>query len=382
VRCLTAFLLSASALVAQQAPYNLRTAAEARQAERNLQANPQADPRADMRNDALAGALLDFYLSRWTDEKLHAARIHLLQWVVTNRSDIDPAATVHDVRGLLVGADDKEAYATLRLIWLRQVNQQPSNTRVLLNAARFLQLTDREAAAGWLKTAANYDSDSLEYASALARLYAYAITGVVAMSPQEEPSRLDPEETKSLFARQAKDEAMQDSLLCARVGWNVHLIAMGLRAAGLTEADYDTVAEELLLNAANLDFPKPARLPYLAQFYRDQSLKVTHKILPKFSEVEVKAKDEAQQVVDFPKKIIVDELTKPVKVSVSVLIGMDGHVWKSEATSGEEDRITRVATTSLLGWTFKPVRVSGEPVQLVTTFEVTIEPPPPPAKRK
>jgi hypothetical protein len=166
------------------------------------------------------------------------------------------------------------------------------------------------------------------------------------------------------------------------VGWSVHLIAMGLRAAGLTETDYDTVAEELLLNAANLDFPRPAKLPCLAQFYRDQSLKVTHKILPKFSEVEVKAKDEAQQVVDFPKKIIVDELTKPVKVSVSVLIGMDGHVWKSEAASGAEDRITRVATTSLLGWTFKPMRVSGEPVQMVTTFEVTVEPPPPAKKGK
>jgi hypothetical protein len=201
------------------------------------------------------------------------------------------------------------------------------------------------------------------------------------MTAQEQITRLDPQEPKSLFARQAKEEVMQDSLFSAHVGWDIHLIAMELRASGLTETDFDTVAEELLLNAANLDFPKPAKTPYLSQFYRDQGLKVTHKILPQFTEVEVKAKDEAQQVVDFPKKIIADELTAPEKVSVSVLIGMDGHVWKSEATSGAQDHITRMATASLLTWTFKPMRVSGEPVQLVTTFEVTIEPPPPPAPK-
>jgi hypothetical protein len=355
--------------------FDPRTLAEAQQGERILQSDPQ--------NTAMAGALLDFYLGRWTDDKLHTARIHFLQWLVTNRPDIDPASTVHDVRGLRVSPDDKEAYALLREIWIRQVNVQPNNARVLLNAARFLMLTDREMAANWLKTAANYDSDSLEYANTLSRLYAYALTGVASVSPQDQPTRVDPEATKSLFARQTKEEAMQDSILSARLGWAIHLVAMEIRAAGLTDTDYDTVAEEFLLNAANLDFPKPAKLAYLAQFYRDQSLKVTHKIIPNFPEVEVKAKDEAQQVVDFPKKITSEGLTKPVKVPVRVMIGMDGHVWKSASPTNDRDPLTRLAVSSLLSWTFKPLRVSGEPMQLVTTFEVTIEPTPPPAvKRK
>ncbi len=267
---------------------------------------------------------------------------------------------------------------SLREAWMRQTATQPNNARVLYNAARCLRLTDRETAANWLKTAANYDTDSTEYSNALDVLYADALTGVVSMTPLEEPRRLDPEETKSLFARQVKEEAMQDSIQGAHVGWAVHLLAMSLRASDLTKIDYDTVAEELMINAANLDYPKPAKIPVLAQFYRDQSLKVTHKILPQFPEIEVKAKDEATALVNFEKKITSDGLKAPIKVPVSVVIGMDGHVWKAESPEDPSDMYGKVAARSLRGWTFKPLRVSGEPVQVITTFDVTVEPVPPP----
>lgn len=359
-------LLLAATSVFAQTRYNLRNAAEALQAERTLQASPS--------NNDLAGAILDFYLNHWSEVAYHSARIHFLQWIVAHRPDIDPASTVNEVRSLRVSTDDTEAYAQLREAWIRQANTQPRNARVLLNAARFVWLTDRDMAARWLKTAAGYDSDSLEYANTLARLYAYAITGVAAVSPQDQITRLDPEEPNSVFARQAKEETLQDSFLSANVGWAVHLIAMEVRTSGLSETDPDKVAEEILLNAANLDFPKPSKAASLAQFYRDQTLKVTNKILPNFPEVEVKAKEEAKQAVDFPKKITSEDITKPVKVSVSVLIGVDGHVWKAESPTGEKDPISILAASALLSWTFKPIRVSGEPVQVVTTFEVTVDP--------
>jgi hypothetical protein len=373
MRCVFAYILLASAALAQTA-IDLRTPAEVQRAESTLRATPQ--------NNELAGALLDYYLNRWPDEKLHSARIQYLLWIAENRPDFNPAATIHDPRGLIVSPEDKEAYARIREAWLRQAAKQPNNAHVLLNAARFVRLTDRETAANWLKTAANLDTDNLEYANALALVYAYAITGVAAMNPFEQPTRVDLEETKSLFARQVKEEAMQDSVLGAHVAWSVHLVAMALRAGGITQIDYDTVAEELLINAANLDYPKPAKVPFLARFYSDQSLKVNHKILPKFPEIEVKAKEEAQSVIDFQKRIVAEEIDAPVKTSISVLIGMDGHVWKAESPEGAKDHVTQLAAASLLGWTFKPLRVSGEPVQMITTFEVTVEPPPALPKRK
>jgi hypothetical protein len=363
--------------VAQQLPKDIRDLASAQAFERALQADP--------RNDKLAGDILDFYLGRWTDEKLHEARIHFLEWMIANRADIDVAGSVHDNRGLLVDPDDKAGYARVRSSWLQQAARQPNNAHVLLNAARALRLTDREMAANWLKTAANYDTESTEYARTLATLYAEAIAGVAAMTPFEQPTRLDLAETKSLFARQVKEEALNDSVLGAHVGWAVHLISMGLLGNGIAEPDYDRVAEELLINCAGLDFPMPAKVPYLAQFYRDQALKVTHKIVPKFPEVEMKPKDEAKALVDHAKTIQSEELTKPVKISVSVVIGMDGHVWKAESAESGTDRTTRIATGALLNWTFKPMRVSGEPVQVVTTFDVTVEPVPvaaAPGKRK
>jgi hypothetical protein len=350
-----------------QIPKDIRDAVTAQQAELALHSDPH--------NNNLAGVLLDFYLYRWNDPKLHAGRIHLLLWIIANRPDIDLPTAVHDARGLLVDPDDQPSYSQFRDAWMQQVTRQPANARVLANAAQSLRLTDRETAASWLKTALTYESDSTEFSNALAVLYAGALTGVAAMTPQEEPTRLDPKVAKSLFAAQVREEAEQDSLLSARTGWSVHLIAMQLRGSSLTDVDYDTVAEDLLLNAANLDYPKPSKLAFLAQFYRDQSLKVTHKILPKFAEVDIKAKEEIRSLVDYPKKIVLDELTDPVKIPLNVVIGVDGHVWKAESSDGSRDSVSLLAADALLQkFTFKPLRVSGEPVQVNTSFEVTIEP--------
>src|SRR5271154_5953329 len=101
MRCLFAYILLASAALAQTAT-DLRTPAEVQRAESTVRATPQ--------NNELAGALLDYYLNRWTDEKPHSARIHYLLWIVENRPDINPSATIHDTRGLIVSPEDKEAY--------------------------------------------------------------------------------------------------------------------------------------------------------------------------------------------------------------------------------------------------------------------------------
>jgi hypothetical protein len=187
MRCfvLLSMVFAAAWQVNAQMPRDIRDAASAQQAELALQATPQ--------NNNLAGVLLDFYLNRWPDEKLHAARIHLLLWIIANRPDIDLPSAVHDPRGLLVDPDDKEGYAQVRDAWLRAVARQPGNARVLANAAQTLRLTDRQTAANWLKTAITYDSESVGYANALAMLYADALTGIAAMTPFETPTRLDPE---------------------------------------------------------------------------------------------------------------------------------------------------------------------------------------------
>jgi hypothetical protein len=128
--------------IVPRAPRDITDPATARQAELALKASPH--------NDNLAGVLLDFYLYHWPDEKLHQSRINLLLWVIANRPDIDLANAVHDPRGLNVNPDDKDAYAQIRDAWMRQVARQPSNARILANAAMVLRLTDRKQAVTWL----------------------------------------------------------------------------------------------------------------------------------------------------------------------------------------------------------------------------------------
>jgi hypothetical protein len=372
MRCVL-LMLVLLAPVSAQVPTTILDQSTALRAEAMLRANPG--------NTNLAGLLLDYYLFRWNTPQLQAPRLHLLLWIIANRPEIDLANAVHDYRGLNVDPDDKDDYAQVRAAWMKQTVRQPNNARVLANAAMALRLTDRKQAARWLKNASTLDTETIDYERLLATVYADALTGVAAMDPQESPTRLDAAETKSPFVKEIRNEIEQDANLCGRTGWAVHLIAMALRGFQLTTFDYDTVAEELLINAANLDYPKPTKLAFLGQFYRDQSLKVTHKILPKFPEVEVKSKEAVKTLVEAPKRVEFEGLKAARKVSLNVTVGIDGHVWKAAAPDGSQDPYTSFAASAVMDrFTFKPLRVSGEPMVSTTSFDVTLEPPAKPAK--
>jgi hypothetical protein len=357
-----------------RAQTSITTQDAALRAEAMLRANP--------RNTNLAGTLLDYYLYRWNTPDLQAPRLHLLLWIIANRPEIDLAGAVHDRRGLNVDPDNKDDYAQVRAAWIQQTLRQPNNARILANAAMALRLTDRKQAARWLKNAATLDTETVDYDRLLATVYADALTGLAAMDPQETPTRLDPSETKSPFVKEIRNEIDQDADLSGRTGWAVHMIAMALRAFQLTTFDYDTVAEQLLINEADLEYPKPTKLAFLAQFYRDQALKVKGKIVPKFPEVEVKSKDVVRTLVASPKRLEYDDLKAPIKISLSVTVGIDGHVWKAVATNGGQDPHTMDAAAAVMErFTFKPVRLSGEPMVVTTSFDVTLEPPAKPVKQ-
>jgi hypothetical protein len=58
---------------------------------------------------------------------------------------------------------------------------------------------------------------------------------------------------------------------------------------------------------------------------------------------------------------------------VRITIGIDGHVWKTEALSATET-VGQVAAASTGMWTYAPIRIDGEPVQVSTVVQVTVEP--------
>jgi TPR repeat protein len=326
-------------------------------------------------NLELAGQLLDFYDRNWQQANLRPARLRLILWTITNHPDIRLAGR-HDPRGLLVNPDDKQDYARVRAAWLDQIARRAGNAQVLVNAARCLRLTDRETAANWLKQAIKLDSAGAGFlVSDLGDVYAAAICGISGMNPWEGPTSFDLAETHSDFVRRAKEEAGREAELAARTGWAVYLCSEALGAAHLSSTDYDPIAEQLLIQAASLDYPNPARQPFLGTFYSRQERKSSGRLAPRWRIVEVTPEEQAKRVVEKPKKI---GFTDPnfhsaVVLPVKIVIGIDGHVWKAEALNPSE-LAAGVAAGSALDWTYTPLRLNGEPVQVSTVVPVTIEP--------
>ena len=249
----------------------------------------------------LAGQLLDFYNQRWQQADVRAARLRIILWTIANHPDIDLSGR-HDPRGLLVNPDNQEDYAQVRAAWLDQVSRNPKNTQVLVNAARCLRLTDRETAASWLRQAIKLDSHGF-FVSDLGDVYADAICGISGMNPWEGPTSVDITETQSSFARQAREEARVEAELAARTGWALHLCSEALGEAKLSSTDYDPVAEELLIRAADLDYPNPAKLPFLSAFYGHQERKTYDRLSPKWRIVEVAPEEQAKRSMGGSKQL-------------------------------------------------------------------------------
>jgi hypothetical protein len=349
----------------QVLPY-IADQAAAQRAESELASHPE--------NLDLAGQLLDYYLRHWQQPDVHAARLRLILWTTANHPDIQLAGR-HDPRGLLVNPDDRQDYAQVRTAWLDQVSRNSGSAKVLANAARCLRLTDRETAANWLKQAMKLDSRGGFFVSDLGDLYADAISGISGMNPWEGPTSVDAGETQSDFARLARVEAGTESELAARTGWALHQVSDALREAKIIAPDYDPIAEKLLIQAADLDYPQPGHSIFLVSFYRDQQRKASNRVMPKWRTVEVSGEEQAIRLVEGSKQIsyTANDFHSAVTVPVRITIGIDGHVWKAEAL-GAPQIAGPVAAASTSMWTYQPLRIGGEPVQVSTVVQVTVEP--------
>jgi hypothetical protein len=210
--------------------------------------------------------------------------------------------------------------------------------------------------------------------SELGDVYADAISGVSGMNPWGAPTLVDAAEAQSDFAKRATQEAGREAELAARTGWALHQLSEAIHMAKIDAPDYDPVAEKLLIESANLDYPKPGGL-LLGWFYRDQQRKASERLLPKWRTVEVAPEEQAKRLVEKSKHVgFADKnFHSPATVPVKITIGIDGHVWKAEPL-GTRQIAGPVAAYSTETWTYEPLRIDGEPVQVSTVVQVTVEP--------
>ena len=179
---------------------------DARILERKLAKNP----------DALwvRGKLLGFYFYKakralGAGPTIEARRRHVL-WLIRNRPEGrlvgSSEATIDPIGHALA---DKEGYQEARALWLDQAKRKGDNKKVLLNAAKFLQLNDKELAAGLLTKA----GDSAQ----LGIHYALGVLRVNMMNQNGLPTSVGETEADYAFAKKAR-AALEGSSDLAVVG--------------------------------------------------------------------------------------------------------------------------------------------------------------------
>ena len=314
--------------------------------------------------------LLDYYLCHWEQPEFQASRTRLILWTIQNHPNLHFVGG-HDERGLLINPDDKEDYAQARKLWLEQVEQYPDFPDVLANAAHCLELTDRAEAAKWLKRYT--DNYGLVL---LAEVYADAITGVSGENPFEGITSVDAKERESAFAKYVIEDAGKDKEVAARTGWNLHVISNAFRYQKVDSADFDPLAEQLLLKSAELNYPRPMDFSYLDQFYRNQTLKPADKrVLCKVEIVHVEPEEQAVRLVSSARMHFDPALlTEPLKVTVDIVVGVDGHIWEAVARNGSPEAASKVAESTVSQYIYKPFKLDGQTVRVASSVVVTLEP--------
>lgn len=310
-----------------------------------------------------------YYLCHWEEPEFQAPRTKLILWTIRNHPDLHFIGG-HAERSLLINPDDKEAYAQARKLWLEQVEQYPYFPDVLANAAHCLRLTDRAEAAKWLKGMDNYGRVFL------AEIYADAITGVTGENPFEGITPVDVTERESAFAKYAFEDAGKDKELAAQTGWNLHLISNAFRYEKVDSTDFDPLAEQLLLRSAELNYPQPVGVSYLDQFYRNQTLKPADKqVLCKAKMVHLEPEEQAARLISIPRmRFDRPLLTEPVKITVDIVVGVDGHVWEAVARNGSPEKATKTAAFAVRQNVYKPLKLDGQTLRVTSSVIVTVEP--------
>jgi hypothetical protein len=310
--------------------------------------------------------LLDYYECHWEEPEYQDPRTRLILWTIQN----DPHLRGHDDRDLFINPDDKGAYAQARSLWLEQVERYPYFPDVLANAARCLKLTDGAEAGKWLKRMDDYDR------VVLAEVYADAIAGVTGENPLGGVTSVDAAERHSAFAKYALEDAGNDAELAARTGWQLHLLSNEFRYEIMDSADFDPSAERLLLKSVELSYPEPVDFSYLDAFYDSQMLKPADKrVLCKAKVVHKAPEEQAARFVSGPRAHVAStSLAEAVKVTVDILVGVDGHVWEAVARGALPDKVNQAAADAVRSFVYLPLKLDGQLVRVTSRVDVTVEP--------
>ncbi|MEO5925466.1 MAG: hypothetical protein ABIR70_16720 [Bryobacteraceae bacterium] len=241
VRTTAALILFASLTLAQTA----RTA--------QLEAALKADPA----NRPARAELVDYYYRTGSANPavaIPARRSHIL-WLIQN-APADPlaggpSATI-DASGHALA--DPTGFQQASTAWKTQIARRDLPAQALANAAYFFKLSDKGITFNTLERAVALEPANKEICGRLGDAYALAIMGITMINKNGFPQGVDPAQTQSIFANQARIAlgTSTNPYVLAKAGYMLSFQGSILRGTGQLAFDTAPLAEAALQRAVSL----------------------------------------------------------------------------------------------------------------------------------
>jgi hypothetical protein len=360
---------------------------EAKKYETDLAGNPE--------NLQTRSLLLAWYTRQYQDAKSNPARLMHILWAIEHQ----PGMRLADSRSLRVDERDGESFPRVRAAWFDQVQKQSSNPIVLLRAAAGLMRSDREQAAKWLKKVIetgeaktsepvtfppkvemqtdwwNWPFVTSEAKRTLAQLYTDAIVGVTARTPWEGTGPVNPEVTRSEFARSARQEIEQskDGLFLTESAWWLHLTIQSLQTDGREDTSYVPLAWAWLQKAESFEGSAGALYIYLPSFQRYWSARSPKIVPPPIPRV-VRSGSEAPQPIETVAAECPAEARYPPQgtvVNVKLVIANDGRV-RFALLQGGSPAAIEPALAAARRWRFPAHAEVAKPEEVETSVGIPV----------
>src|SRR5579862_6072440 len=113
-------------------------------------------------NFLLRVRLLSFYmLKKFASKDVRKQSNKHALWIIKNKPDFDSTTT--SALTHLFKKDEEKVYSKAKEIWLKHVKKQPTNPKILLNAARFFYLDDKKLAEKFLLKGQSLEPNNPEW---------------------------------------------------------------------------------------------------------------------------------------------------------------------------------------------------------------------------
>jgi len=296
--------------------------------------------------------------------------------------ETDPVAVLAASPRFYVPRSSPADHERLRAAWLSQVTAHPDNISILLNAAYFLAVEDKDEAKSVLERASV--GEPARKSAHLGFLYALDVLSLDNMTAdlkapldQAERTRLKEDASRAL-------DVSSDPIMLAAATMALRNLVMRATPAGPPDEAVFQRASALMERARTLAPHEPlldGPMPLVPDF--ETALRISGQAFPQPAfaptgnkRITVGGNIQKAMLIEAPKAVC-PELAQQARITGTVrlrgLIGPDGRVQDLTIVSGHP-LLVQSAIEAVRKYLYKPTLLNGQPVEVVTQIDVPFPP--------